>query len=170
MHRSYEGISLRNWLLSFFLVDLLQTQELNSGNQTSRSRRSYTGLKLGFSARGFERVDSACAHVSILVLKELPANASLTILENGPNLGRTDFPVPTIQGSRSRSSASLSTAGRRSSTRGNLNSLLNLKQAQSCVFKPPSLQRTPWRLNFPLESTSSFRYQRSNSSLRSSNR
>jgi len=34
------------------------------------------------------------------------------------------------------------------------------KDAQSCVFKPPSPPSTPWRLNSPLEFQSSFRYRK----------
>jgi len=36
----------------------------------------------------------------------------------------------------------------------------DLKDAQSCVFKPPSPPNTPWRLNSPLEFQSSFRYRK----------
>ncbi len=34
------------------------------------------------------------------------------------------------------------------------------KDAQSCVFKPPSPPSTSWRLNSPLEFQSSFRYRK----------
>ena len=58
------------------------------------------------------------------------------------------------------SSASRSTARRRPSTSGNVNSLRSPKDAQSCVFKPPSPPSTPRRLNSPLEFQSSFRYRK----------
>ena len=68
----------------------------------------------------------------------------------------------------SRSSASRSTARRRPSTSGNVNSLQSPKQPPFCVFLPPSPPRTRSRSNSPRESLSWFQSRPLNPSLRSS--
>jgi hypothetical protein len=105
-----------------------------------------------------------------------PADVSLSVLQNRPDLGRTDRTVRTIQCSCravlpvdrllahvftewSRKGRSLGATDWKSVVQGdqNANSLLSLKQPPFCVCKHRIPPRTPSRSDSPWESPSLFR-------------